>query len=341
MTKRWIVFYSHMKESRYLTSNLTVRPILVTGGAGFIGSHLIDRLLAGNSKVICLDNFYTGRLENISGFVHRSDFKLIEQDVINSFDLEVAKIYNLACPASLWRIRSDPVHCFKTSVYGAIHALDLAKKTGARLLQASSSEIYGDPERHPQEEHYWGNSNPVGERSCYDEGKRATETLCSDYHQQYGVDSRMARIFNTYGPRMQLNDGRVISDFIIHALKGEEIIIHGEGTQTRSFCYVDDLVDGLIKLMDYNGPYLGPVNLGNPEEHTMLELYEIIRELTGSKSQIKFEALRPDDPARRQPDIHLASKVLGFEPRVSLVEGLKRTIHYLENELARVDKKKD
>jgi len=318
-----------------------MKKILVTGGAGFLGSHLCDRLVSAGHHVLCVDNYFTGSKKNIEHLLKHPNFEIMRQDICIPLYVEVDEIYNLACPASPVHYQHDPIQTMKTSVLGAFNMLGLAKRTGAKILHTSTSEVYGDPKEHPQREEYWGNVNPIGIRSCYDEGKRATETLCSDYHQQYGVDSRMARIFNTYGPRMQLNDGRVISDFIIHALKGEEIIIHGEGTQTRSFCYVDDLVDGLIKLMDYNGPYLGPVNLGNPEEHTMLELYEIIRELTGSKSQIKFEALRPDDPARRQPDIHLASKALGFEPRVSLVEGLKRTIHYLENELARVDKKKD
>jgi UDP-glucuronate decarboxylase len=263
------------------------------------------------------------------------NYEFIDHDVIDTYDVEVDAIYNLACPASLSFIRADPVHSFKTSILGALNALDLAKRRNIPILQASSSEIYGDPERHPQKENYWGNVNPVGERSCYDEGKRGAETLCADYFTQYGVDTKIVRIFNTYGPRMRILDGRVVTNFIVQALKNEDITIRSDGLQTRSFCYVDDLVDGMIRLMNYSGPHLGPVNLGNTSEYTILELAHIILKLTGSKSKITYIAATSDDPLRRQPDTTLAAQSLGWSAKISLEEGLISTINFIEKALSK------
>lgn len=315
----------------------SIKTFLVTGGAGFIGSHLVDKLMSEGHKVICLDDLQTGDLKNTLTHRNSSHYDFIDHDVIDAYDVEVDAIYNLACPASLSFIRADPVHSFKTSILGALNALDLAKRRNIPILQASSSEIYGDPDKHPQNESYWGNVNPVGERSCYDEGKRGAETLFSDYYSQYGVDSKIIRIFNTYGPRMKILDGRVITNFIVQALKNDDIIIRGDGLQTRSFCYVDDLVDGMIRLMNYSGPHLGPVNLGNTSEYTILELARIILKKTGSKSRISHVAATSDDPLRRRPDITLATQRLSWSPKIPLEVGLTSTIEYIENELSRVN----
>jgi UDP-glucuronate decarboxylase len=311
------------------------KTILVTGGAGFIGSHLVDRLMIEGHKVICIDDLQTGDISNTLSHHNSVNYEFIDHDVIDTYDVEVDAIYNLACPASLSFIRADPVHSFKTSILGALNALDLAKRRNIPILQASSSEIYGDPERHPQKENYWGNVNPVGERSCYDEGKRGAETLCADYFTQYGVDTKIVRIFNTYGPRMRILDGRVVTNFIVQALKNEDITIRSDGLQTRSFCYVDDLVDGMIRLMNYSGPHLGPVNLGNTSEYTILELAHIILKLTGSKSKITYIAATSDDPLRRQPDTTLAAQSLGWSAKISLEEGLISTINFIENALSK------
>lgn len=315
----------------------SIKTFLVTGGAGFIGSHLVDKLMSEGHKVICLDDLQTGDVKNTLTHRNSSHYDFIDHDVIDAYDVEVDAIYNLACPASLSFIRADPVHSFKTSILGALNALDLAKRRNIPILQASSSEIYGDPDKHPQNESYWGNVNPVGERSCYDEGKRGAETLFSDYYSQYGVDSKIIRIFNTYGPRMKILDGRVITNFIVQALKNDDIIIRGDGLQTRSFCYVDDLVDGMIRLMNYSGPHLGPVNLGNTSEYTILELARIILKKTGSKSRISHVAATSDDPLRRRPDITLATQRLSWSPKIPLEVGLTSTIEYIENELSRVN----
>ena len=315
----------------------SIKTFLVTGGAGFIGSHLVDKLMSEGHKVICLDDLQTGDVKNTLTHRNSSHYDFIDHDVIDAYDVEVDAIYNLACPASLSFIRADPVHSFKTSILGALNALDLAKRRNIPILQASSSEIYGDPEKHPQNESYWGNVNPVGERSCYDEGKRGAETLFSDYYSQYGVDSKIIRIFNTYGPRMKILDGRVVTNFIVQALKNDDIIIRGDGLQTRSFCYVDDLVDGMIRLMNYSGPHLGPVNLGNTSEYTILELARIILKKTGSKSRISHVAATSDDPLRRRPDITLATQRLSWSPKIPLEVGLTSTIEYIENELSRVN----
>jgi UDP-glucuronate decarboxylase len=301
--------------------------ILVTGGAGFIGSHLCERLLGEGHEVICLDNFFTGAKRNIAHLIGNPAFELIRHDITQPILLEVDRIYNLACPASPIHYQYNPVKTIKTSVLGAINMLGLAKRVRARVLQASTSEVYGDPQVHPQTEEYWGNVNPIGIRSCYDEGKRVAETLMMDYHRQNGVDIRIVRIFNTYGPRMAENDGRVVSNFIVQALRGEEITVYGEGSQTRSFCYVDDLVEGMIRMMEEEG-LCGPVNLGNPAETTILEFARRIVALTGSKSQVVFRPLPADDPKQRQPDISQARERLGWEPRVQLDTGLKQTIDY-------------
>ncbi|MBE6018676.1 MAG: SDR family oxidoreductase [Lachnospiraceae bacterium] len=303
--------------------------VLVTGGAGFLGSHLCDRLLADGHTVICIDNLQTGSEKNISHLAGRKDFTFIKHDVIEPIDLEVDRIFNLACPASPPHYQADPVRTAKTSVFGAINMLELAKKNNARILQASTSEVYGNPLVHPQPENYLGNVNPDGIRSCYDEGKRMAETLFFDYHRQYGVDIRVIRIFNTYGPRMNPEDGRVVSNFIVQALKGEDITIYGDGNQTRSFCYVDDLIEGMMRMMNCEG-FTGPVNLGNPGEFTMLELAEQVLELTGSHSKLVFMPLPGDDPAKRKPVIDLAKEKLGWEPKTALKEGLKKTIAYFE-----------
>ncbi len=301
--------------------------ILVTGGAGFIGSHLCERLLKDGHEVLCLDNFFTGSKRNIVQLMDSDRFELIRHDITQPILLEVDRIYNLACPASPIHYQYNPVKTIKTSVMGTIHMLGLAKRVKARILQASTSEVYGDPQVHPQKEDYWGNVNPVGIRSCYDEGKRVAETLMMDYHRQNGVDIRIVRIFNTYGPRMAENDGRVVSNFVIQALAGKDITVYGDGSQTRSFCYVDDLVDGMIRMMEHDGIF-GPLNLGNPAETSILEFARRIIALTGSRSKVVFEPLPADDPRQRQPDIALARKELGWEPQIGVDAGLKKTIDY-------------
>ncbi len=303
--------------------------VLVTGGAGFIGSHLCGRLLDEGHEVLCLDNFFTGSKRNIGPFFDNPNFEVIRHDVTEPILLEVDRIYNLACPASPVHYQYNPVKTIKTNVMGTINMLGLAKRVRARILQASTSEVYGDPVVHPQEEGYWGNVNPIGIRSCYDEGKRVAETLMMDYHRQNGVDIRIVRIFNTYGPRMALNDGRVVSNFIVQALGGEDITVFGDGQQTRSFCYIDDLVEGMTRMMDCEG-ITGPLNLGNPAETTILEFAQRIIELTGSGSNIIFKDLPSDDPKQRQPDITLAMEKLGWEPHVPLETGLENTIDYFK-----------
>lgn len=307
-----------------------MKRILVTGGAGFLGSHLCDRLIAQGHDVLCLDNFFTGNKNNIGHLLGNPRFELIRHDVINPIYLEVDEIYNLACPASPVHYQYNPIKTIKTSVMGVINALGLAKRVKATILQASTSEVYGDPEVHPQLEEYWGRVNPIGIRSCYDEGKRASECLMMDYHRQNGVKIKIARIFNTYGPRMGEGDGRVVSNFIVQALKGQHISIYGDGSQTRSFCYVDDLIEGMILMMATADDVIGPINIGNPGEFTILELAEAVIRLTGSKSKIIFMPLPEDDPKQRQPDINLAKNLLGWEPLIQLEEGLKRTIDYFK-----------
>ncbi|GAB4333623.1 MAG: SDR family oxidoreductase [Calditrichia bacterium] len=306
-----------------------MKRILITGGAGFIGSHLCERLLNEGNEVVCLDNLFTGYKRNILHLMDNHRFEFIRHDIIQPILLEVDQIYHLACPASPVHYQYNPVKTIKTSVMGTINMLGLAKRVKARLLQASTSEVYGDPKVHPQTEDYWGNVNPIGLRSCYDEGKRVAETLCMDYHRQNGVDIRIIRIFNTYGPRMAPNDGRVVSNFIIQALKGEDITIFGDGSQTRSFCYVDDLLEGMIRMMNKDD-FIGPVNLGNPGEFTIKELAELVVELTGSSSKIIYKPLPADDPKQRQPDITQAKKQLQWQPTISLKEGLIATIAYFE-----------
>ena len=308
-----------------------MKKVLVTGGAGFLGSHLCDSLLKNGHEVICVDNFFTGSKMNIVHLLDNPYFELIRHDVTFPLYLEVDEIYNLACPASPVHYQLDPVQTTKTSVHGAINMLGLAKRVKATILQASTSEVYGDPQEHPQKESYWGHVNPNGIRSCYDEGKRCAETLFFDYHRQYNLKIKIARIFNTYGPNMHPNDGRVVSNFIVQALKGEDITIYGEGNQTRSFCYVDDLIDGMIRLMNSRDGFTGPVNIGNPIEFTMLELAEKIIQLTGSSSKIIFEPLPQDDPLQRQPVIDLAKKELDWQPHIQLEEGLKKTIAYFKD----------
>lgn len=308
--------------------------ILVTGGAGFIGSHLCERLLAGGDDVICLDNFFTGRRENVFHLLDNPRFELVRHDVIEPILLEVDQIYNLACPASPIHYQYNPVKTVKTNVMGMINMLGLAKRVRARILQASTSEVYGDPQVHPQPEEYWGSVNPIGIRSCYDEGKRLAETLMMDYHRQNHVDTRIARIFNTYGPRMLENDGRVVSNFIVQALRGEALTIYGEGRQTRAFCYIDDLVEGLMRLMNRDaGP--DPVNLGNPSEFTIKELAEEVMGICSSKAGIKYLPLPQDDPRQRKPDITRAQKLLEWNPTIPLREGLGRTIAYFEKRIAK------
>jgi UDP-glucuronate decarboxylase len=304
------------------------KQILVTGGAGFLGSHLCDRLVAAGAHVVCVDNFFTGSRANVAHLMSSPNFELMRHDVTFPLYIEVGRIFNLACPASPIHYQHDPVQTTKTSVHGAINMLGLAKRLRARILQASTSEVYGDPEVHPQREDYWGKVNPIGLRSCYDEGKRCAETLFFDYRRQHNLDIKVARIFNTYGPRMHPNDGRVVSTFIVQALKGEDITIFGDGQQTRSFCYVDDLIEGLLRLMDSATGVTGPINLGNPSEFTMLELAERVLHLTRSSSKLAFKPLPSDDPRQRQPDIVLAQQELGWEPTVSLEDGLKETIAY-------------
>jgi UDP-glucuronate decarboxylase len=305
------------------------KTILVTGGAGFIGSHLCEKLLSGGNKVLCLDNFFTGSKNNIAHLLDNRNFSVIKHDITNPIFLKLDQIYNLACPASPIHYQKNPIKTIKTSTIGIINMLGMARKTKARFLQASTSEVYGDPKLHPQKESYWGNVNPVGIRSCYDEGKRVAETLCFDYHREHKVDIRIARIFNTYGPRMQKNDGRVVSNFIVQALQGKPITIYGDGFQTRSFCYVDDLVEGLIALMNKSN-LTGPVNLGNPTEITITELAKKIVLLTNSLSVLKRKQLPEDDPHRRKPDISIAKKTLKWKPKIHLQKGLQRTIQYFQ-----------
>ena len=309
-----------------------MKRILITGGAGFIGSHLSEKLLNEGNDIICLDNFFTGSKDNIRHLIGNNKFELVRHDIIKEYFAEVDQIYNLACPASPIHYQYNPIKTMKTSVMGVINMLGLAKRCNARILQASTSEVYGDPVIHPQVETYWGNVNPIGLRSCYDEGKRCAETLMMDYNRQNNIDIRIARIFNTYGPNMAINDGRVISNFIIQALKNEPITVYGKGTQTRSFCYVTDMIDALVKLMESN--FIGPVNLGNPEEYKIIELAELIIELTNSKSKIIFEALPSDDPVQREPDISLAKIKLNWEPSTPLKEGLLLTINYFDKVLS-------
>ena len=308
--------------------------ILVTGGAGFIGSHLCERLLHAGHDVICLDNFFTGSKDNIIHLMDSHRFELVRHDVIEAILLEVDQIYNLACPASPVYYQYNPVKTIKTNVIGTLNMLGLAKRVSARILQASTSEIYGDPHEHPQTEAYWGNVNPIGIRSCYDEGKRVAETLMMDYHRQNGVDIRIIRIFNTYGPRMAEQDGRVVSNFVLQALRNEDITVYGDGSQTRSFCYVDDMVEGMIRMMGAEG-FIGPVNLGNPVENTILQFAERIIAITGSRSKIVFKPLPQDDPKQRRPDIALAVAKLGWKPQVELDTGLERTVAYFSGRISR------
>lgn len=305
--------------------------VLVTGGAGFLGSHLCERLLQARHDVLCVDNFYTGNKRNIDHLLSNTRFELLRHDITLPLQVEVDEIYNLACPASPIHYQRDPVQTTRTCVHGAINMLDLAQRTHAKILQASTSEVYGDPEEHPQRESYWGRVNPIGIRSCYDEGKRCAETLFFDYYRQHKLSIKVMRIFNTYGPRMHPEDGRVISNFIMQALKGEAITIYGDGQQTRSFCYVDDLVQGMVAFMNEPGDLTGPINFGNPAEFTMLELAETILKLTRSRSQLVFMPLPEDDPRQRRPDITLAQEKTGWQPRVGLEEGLQRTISYFKS----------
>ena len=311
--------------------------ILITGGAGFIGSALSKRLLREGNEIWCLDNLSTGHIDNITDLMEHPQFHFVNRDITETVDIPVEQIYNLACPASPWHYQKDPVHTAKTCFLGALHVLELAKKYNAVVLQTSTSEIYGDPLVHPQTEEYKGNVNPIGIRSCYDEGKRIAETLFFDYARQYGTNIRVVRIFNTYGPNMAPNDGRVVSNFIIQALKGERITIYGEGSQTRCFCYVDDMVEALIRMMNNSKGFTGPVNLGNPVEMTVTELAEKVIRLTGSSSSLEYRELPQDDPTRRKPDISLAKKMLGWEPEVSLEDGLKETIAYFETRIENGD----
>jgi len=311
-----------------------VKRILVTGGAGFLGSHLCDRLLAEGNDVLCVDNFFTGPKLNVAHLRDHPGFELMRHDVTFPLYVEVDEIYNLACPASPIHYQLDPVQTTKTSVHGAINMLGLAKRVKAKILQASTSEVYGDPELHPQTEAYWGRVNPVGERSCYDEGKRCAETLCFDYWRQHRLRVKVVRIFNTYGPRMHPDDGRVVSNFVVQALKGKDITIYGDGRQTRSFCYVDDLLEAMIRAMNTPDEVTGPINIGNPCEFTILELANLVIDLTASRSKLIFKPLPADDPRQRQPDITLAKKLLGWAPRIELKEGLESTIRYFEAQLS-------
>lgn len=310
-----------------------MKKILVTGGAGFLGSHLCEKLVEQEHHVLCVDNYFTGSYMNIRHLMDYKNFEFIRQDVCFPLYVEVDEIYNLACPASPVHYQHDPIQTMKTSVLGAYNMLGLAKRTGAKILQASTSEVYGDPQVHPQTESYWGNVNPIGPRSCYDEGKRAAETLFMDYHRIHKVETKIVRIFNTYGPRMAVDDGRVVSNFIIQALKNKDITIYGDGSQTRSFCYVDDLIDGLLKIMNSGFFFTGPINMGNPNEFTMLELAKKVIEQTNSSSKIVFKKLPVDDPKQRRPDISLIEKFFKWEPKIQLEEGLKNTINYFERTL--------
>lgn len=314
-------------------SNGVGKKVLVTGGAGFLGSHLCDRLVRDGHDVLCVDNFYTGNKENVKNLLHHQKFELMRHDVCLPLYVEVDQIYNLACPASPVHYQHDPVQTTKTSVHGAINVLGLAKRVKARVLQASTSEVYGDPEVHPQPESYWGKVNPIGLRSCYDEGKRCAETLFFDYWRQHNLDIKVVRIFNTYGPRMQPNDGRVVSNFIVQALRGDEITIFGDGQQTRSFCYVDDLIEAMIRMMATEKGFTGPINIGNPNEFTILELAETIIRLAESSSKVTFKMLPSDDPKQRQPNIELAEAQLNWTPKVSLEDGLMRTIEHFRSVL--------
>jgi UDP-glucuronate decarboxylase len=316
-----------------LQENKALKRILVTGGAGFIGSHLCEKLLKEGNEVICLDNFFTGRKENIAHLTDNPSFEVLRHDVIEPCLVEVDQIYNLACPASPVHYQYNPVKTIKTNIMGTLNMLGLAKRVRARILQASTSEVYGDPKVHPQPETYWGNANPIGTRACYDEGKRCAEALMFAYHRQNGVDIRVVRIFNTYGPRMLENDGRVVSNFIVQALRGHDMTVYGDGSQTRSFCYVDDLVDGLIKMMNHDELY-GPVNLGNPGEFTVLELANMVKKLTGSSSNIVYNPLPQDDPVQRRPDISIAKEKLGWRPLVGLEDGLLRSIEYFSSRIS-------
>jgi len=317
-----------------MKSTLHNKRILITGGAGFLGSHLCDNLLENGNDIICVDNFFTGSKDNIVHLLDNPYFELIRHDITIPLHHEVDEIFNLACPASPIHYQFDPVKTTKTSVHGAINMLDLAKRKNAKILQASTSEVYGDPKEHPQTETYWGNVNPIGIRSCYDEGKRCAETLFFDYHRQFQLNIKVVRIFNTYGPRMHPDDGRVISNFIVQALQQKPITIYGDGKQTRSFCYVDDLIDGFVRFMSTDNHLTGPINLGNPNEHTMLEIAKIIIELVGSSAKIEFRPLPQDDPTRRKPDISKAQKELNWEPKIHLAKGLKRTIEYFDKLLS-------
>lgn len=310
-----------------------MKRILVTGGAGFIGSHLCERLLNDGHDVICLDNFFTGSKDNIRHLIGDSHFELVRHDITKEYFAEVDQIYNLACPASPPHYQYNAIKTIKTSILGVTHMLGLAKRCRATILQASTSEVYGDPKVHPQREDYWGNVNPIGIRSCYDEGKRCAETLMMDYHRQNGVDTRIIRIFNTYGPNMDANDGRVVSNFIVQALQGHDITIYGDGSQTRSFCYVSDLVEGMVRMMNNPQKFIGPVNLGNPSERTILDFAKLIIEMTGSKSKIVYRPLPGDDPTQRKPDISLAKTELDWEPKVDIREGLQKTIEYFEKKI--------
>jgi len=311
-----------------------MKQILVTGGAGFLGSHLCERLLEAGNEVLCVDNFFTGNKRNIAHLLNHPNFELMRHDVTFPLYVEVDQIYNLACPASPIHYQFDPVQTTKTSVHGAINMLGLAKRVKARILQASTSEVYGDPEVHPQTESYWGRVNPIGIRSCYDEGKRCAETLFFDYWRQHKLQIKVVRIFNTYGPRMHPNDGRVVSNFIVQALKDQDITIYGDGRQTRSFCFVDDLIEGIVRMMETEPELVGPVNIGNPNEFSMLELAQRVIALSGSKSKLVFRPLPQDDPRQRQPDISLAKRELDWEPKVQLDEGLRKTIAYFREALA-------
>lgn len=316
---------------------MQAKRIVVTGGAGFLGSHLCERLLDTGAEVICLDNFFTGSKSNVAHLLSNHRFEIVRHDLVHPILLEVDQIYNLACPASPVHYQHNPVKTIKTNVLGAIHMLGLAKRVRARILQASTSEVYGDAKEHPQKESYWGNVNPIGPRGCYDEGKRLAETLMMDYHRQNGVDVRIVRIFNTYGPRMAIDDGRVVSNFIVQALRNQPITIYGDGTQTRSFCYVSDLIEGIWRLMNAEG-LTGPVNIGNPSEFSIRELADLVVSLTGSRSEIVHRPLPQDDPVQRQPDISLAAEKLDWRPAVPLREGLTRTIEYFEKTLAGADR---